>query len=43
MGQLSSLVSQLDDWDLLSRFSEKKNEEDVFKWEENRAEDSSSL
>jgi TniQ protein len=43
VGSLNALVSSLDEWDLLSRFSEKKNEEDVFKWKETRAEDSSSL
>ncbi|MFL5587573.1 MAG: TniQ family protein [Ktedonobacteraceae bacterium] len=43
VGALNALVSSLDEWDMLSRFSEKKNEEDVFKWKENRAEDPSSL
>ena len=43
VGSLNALVSALDEWDLLSRFSSEKNEEDVFKWKANRAEDPSSL
>ena len=42
-GALNALVSSLDEWEMLSRFSEKKNEEDVFTWEENRAAEPSSL
>jgi hypothetical protein len=43
VGSLNALVSALDEWEMLSRFSEKKNEEAMFKWKANRAEDPSSL
>lgn len=43
MGALNALISALDEWDLLSRFSEQKNEEAVFTWKANGADDSSSL
>jgi hypothetical protein len=42
VGALNALVSALDEWDLLSRFSEQENEEAVFTWKANRAEDPAS-